>query len=482
MNDLIIALDQGNHIPLYEQICIYFKKEIQEGRLTAGMRLPSSRALAGNLAVSRSTVDLAYDQLVSEGYMESVPCKGYYVCDIQGIYDTSEMRSNLPGQKERTDLCSEEEKNKEKTGNRICDFALNGIAPGNFPYNTWRKLSKRVLTGEQDILGTLGHPCGELSFREAIGDYLYRARGVHCKPSQILVGAGNDYLLMLLCTIIGKQNKVAMENPTYSSAWHAFGHMGLERCTVTEDESGISVESLKQSGANVVYAMPSHQFPMGTVMPLKRRMELLKWARRPGHYIIEDDYDSEFRYKGKPIPSLQGFDTEGKVIYLGTFSKSIAPSIRVSYMVLPETLMDKYMNSGKPFSSTVSRTDQKILELFLKEGYYERHLNRMRSLYKNRHELLLRWLREEMGEICTCSGENAGIHLLLHMKNGMTEQQAVQKAAESGVRVYGLSEFYLKGTLPEKNNIVLLGYAPMTEETFRKGLNCVGKAWKNSAT
>lgn len=485
MNDLIISLDAKASEPLYEQICNYFRQEIQDGRLAAGKRLPSSRVLAGNLEVSRSTVDLAYDQLVSEGYIESIPCKGYYVCEIDGLY-YSIMGGKTPAVGENAEKKTNRSKIQE-SGSKDqvfdCDFALNGIAPGSFPHNIWRKLSKQVLTEAQDSLFALGDPCGELSLREAIAEYLYHARGVACLPEQILVGAGNDYLLMLLCTILGEGHMIAMENPTYKSAWHDFGHMGFVRCTAGQDELGLKVNELEETGADMVYVMPSHQFPMGTVMPLKRRLSLLKWAARGERYIIEDDYDSEFRYKGKPIPALQGYDKEEKVIYLGTFSKSIAPSIRISYMVLPKNLMKKYLEEGMPFSVTVSKADQKILELFLREGHYERHLNRMRSLYKSRHDMLLRWLKEKMGDICACFGENAGVHLLLRFTNGFTEEEAVEQAKRHGVRVYGLSEFLMEKEEQEPNlpPTVLMGYATLTEEKMRDGMQKLEKAWKESS-
>ena len=219
---------------------------------------------------------------------------------------------------------------------------------------------------------------------------------------------------MLLGTILDRNKKIIMEDPTYLTAYYDFLHMGFQVKTVGQDGSGLNVMELEHTDGEIVYVMPSHQFPMGTVMPLSRRMELLSWAgKQEGRYIIEDDYDSEFRYKGKPIPALKGFDNHDCVIYMGTFSKSLAPSIRVSYMVLPVKLMKQYQNQKHPFSVTVSRVDQKILELFLQEGYYQRHLNKMRGIYKSKHDFLLKYLKEEMAEICQVSGEYAGVHLVL---------------------------------------------------------------------
>ena len=470
MNELMIPLDTKSLTPLYQQIEEYLKQEIQEGRLVAGMRLPSSRALSANLLVSRSTIETAYDQLVAEGYIEPVAYKGYYVCEIEGMYfqKAEYTKQNNP---EKTEI-----KQRRKLQKYRYDFALNGIAPESFPTHTWKQLAKQVLNDSTEEIFAQGNPYGEDSFREAIAEYLYHARGVKCEKSQILVGAGNDYLLMVLATLFECNKKVAMENPTYLSAWYDLKHTGCSMCTVKSDEMGICIEELEKTGADVVYVMPSHQFPMGTVMPLKRRMELLRWADENQTYIIEDDYDSEFRYKGKPIPALQGFDKNERVIYIGTFSKSIAPSIRISYMALPKKLM-RYYQSRYPFAVTISKVDQKIVELFLRNGHYERHLNRMRRLYKSKHDWILRWVKEEMSEICSCFGEHAGIHLLLRFHNGISEDEAVERAISAGIRVYGLSEFFVQEK-KETEAVVLIGYATLTEEEIKEALQILSRIWK----
>lgn len=473
MNELIIPLNTKSKTPVYQQICEYIKREIQQRRLKAGEKLPSSRAFARCLSVSRSTVDLAYDQLTAEGYIDSVPCRGYYICDIAGLY--------YPGRNQNTEKKTEETARvihpKRPESVYQYDFALNGIAPDGFPHSAWKKLSRQVLSEEDDTLFQLGNPCGEQGFREAIAQYLYQARGVRCTADQIIIGAGNDYLMMLLGTILGRGRSIAMENPTYLTAYYNFLHMGYEIKTVRQDDCGIDIQSLEDTQADLVYTMPSHQFPMGMVMPLKRRMALLNWAaKREDCYIIEDDYDSEFRYKGKPIPALQGVDHSGCVIYMGTFSKSVAPSIRVSYMVLPVKLMNRYLEGKSPFSVTVSRVDQKILELFLKEGYYERHLNRMRAIYKNKHDLMVKHLRD-MEQICTFSGEHAGVHMILKFINGLTEEEAVKRAADAGIKVYGLSEYRVKPYEGPENQ-VLLGYACLEDEAIQTAMEQLKVLWK----
>lgn len=463
MKELLIPLKNRDKMPLYEQIYAFIRQEIRERRIDAGEGLPSSRALSAQLQVSRSTVELAYEQLISEGYIESVPCKGYYVCEMKELYQ-------LKLKKEEQPALSQPVKEQYRF-----DFAVNGIDPNGFPQNAWRKISRHVLQEDDGSLFQLGDSRGDQGLRSAIADYLHYARGMRANADQIIVGAGNDYLLMLLSVILGKNKKIAMENPTYRSAWQCFKNLGYEIASVSLDESGMCPETLEQSGADVAYVMPAHQFPMGMVMPMKRRLQLLAWAKqKQGRYIIEDDYDSEFRYKGKPIPALQGYDQSETVIYLGTFSKSIAPAIRISYMVLPKPLMNEYHEHAQNFSATVSRVDQKIVEVFLRDGYFERHLNKMRALYKSKHDKMLRCLKQH-SEICEVSGEHAGVHMLVWLKKGMTEEKAQQLAKEGGIRVYPLHAYTLKDDISQA---ILLGYATIPEELISEAMKCLFETWE----
>lgn len=465
LNELTINLQTKSEIPLYEQIYNYIKKDIQRGRIKSGEKLPSTRALSRHLEVSRSTVELAYEQLLSEGYVESEPCRGYFAAQIDELYQFGQETRSIakpPAVKEQQ---------------YAYDFTPNGVDLNSFPYHVWRRLSRECLLDDKAEMFRLGEPQGEYGLRSAICDYLHQARGVNCQPDQIIVGAGNDYLLMLLTTIFGREHKVALENPTYKQAYRLFKNLSYEVCTVDMDERGMEIGKLTDSNADIAFVMPSHQYPLGIVMPIKRRMSLLKWAdEQEGRYIIEDDYDSEFRYKGKPIPALQGYDSRDKVIYMGTFSKSIAPAIRMSYMVLPKPLMLLYQERSSFLNSTVSKVDQMILEKFLKEGYYERHLNKTRALYKNRHDMLLGCLKS-LQDRCEISGENAGVHLLLHFHNGMTEEELMRLAGEKGVKVYGLSEYYIE---PHQKDYatILLGYANMNEEKIKEAVQILDEVWK----
>ena len=463
MTELTISLETGSDRPLYEQIYNHIKTEILDGGLPFQERLPSTRKLAQYLQVSRSTVDMAYEQLLSEGYIESAPCRGYFVSELDGIYK---------GVAKETEEARTVEVKKE---HYRFDFSPNGVDLDSFPHNAWRKLSRVVLQDDEKELFMLGEPAGELELRSTIAAHLHQSRGVNCLPEQVVVGAGTDYLLMLLQAVFGEKRSIAMENPTYKKAYQVLENLGNSMQVIDMDRSGMNVKKLEASGAEIAYVMPSHQYPLGTVMPIKRRLELLKWADgSKERYIIEDDYDSEFRYKGKPIPALQGYDNHGKVIYIGTFSKSIAPAIRVSYLVLPEKLLRCYKERGTVFSSTVSRVDQRIVAGFLKEGYYERHLNKMRAVYKNRHDVLLEGLKEIPG--IEISGENAGVHLLVCFQNGRTEGEACALAKKAGIQVYGLSGYYVREK--EETHTVILGYANLQEEAIREAVRLLKDVWR----
>lgn len=465
MNELTINLQPKSKTPLYEQIYEYIKKDIQSGRIKSKEKLPSTRSLSRYLEVSRSTVELAYEQLLSEGYVEAVACKGYFVSQIDELYNLEPSVSKA----EKRTVSDKKE--------YAYDFTPNGVDLKSFPYNAWRKLSKECLLDDRAEMFRLGEPQGEFGLRNAICGYLHQARGVNCQPQQIIVGAGNDYLLMLLSMVLGNNHKVALENPTYKQAYLLFKNLSYEVCTVDMDDRGMEIDGLARSEADIAFVMPSHQYPLGIVMPIKRRLSLLKWANeQETRYIIEDDYDSEFRYKGKPIPALQGYDSHDKVIYTGTFSKSIAPAIRMSYMVLPKSLLEIYKEKCSFLNSTVSKVDQLILQKFIEEGYYERHLNKTRALYKNRHDILLGCLKS-LQDFCTISGENAGVHLLLKFHNGMTEEELIKKAEDKGVKVYGLSGYYVKCQY-KKQATILLGYANMNEEKIKKAVRILEEAWK----
>lgn len=469
--ELLVPLDVQAEMPLYEQIYRFIRKEIRRGNLAAGTRLPSSRLLAEHLKVSRSTVQLAYDQLLAEGYMETVPCKGCFVSQIEGLVEVPAPETGTAA-----GIGKDQDVRQETEERVLVDFSPRGIDLENFPFGVWRKLHRDTLVDDNKEMFGAGDPMGEAALREAIRVYLHSARGVSCQADQILVGAGSEYLLMLLSRVLGPDHKIAMENPTYKQACRVLSGQGYPVCPVDMDRSGMRADLLEKSGADIAYVTPSHQYPTGIVMPVKRRQELLAWACQGERWIVEDDYDSEFRYKGIPIPALQGMDQEGRVIYIGTFSKSIAPAIRVGFLVLPRRLLGAYRERAAFYASTVSRIDQNVLYQFLVQGHYERHLNRMRAIYKGKHDALLTALRS-LEDRFMIQGENAGLHVLLTSRKGTAENVLVERAGKAGVRVYGLSSYFIRQERGRYPATVVLGYANLSQEKIAEGIRLLDAAW-----
>ena len=475
-----IQLHPESDKTLYEQIYEFIKDEIRTGRLLRNEKLPSTRFLAEYLQVSRTTVDMAYEQLVSEGYLEAEARKGYFVSAFEELYAIDEMpRGELP----------EANRQSEQAAGRY-DFSPNAIDMRYFPYATWKKITKNILVDANSKMFSLGDPQGDLKLRSTICRYLLGSRGVNCEPEQIIIGAGNDYLLLLLEKILGRHVHVAMENPTYVRAYQIFRSCAYPVSFVPVDESGMRVDCLRRTDARVAYVMPSHQYPMGVSMPIGRRMELLRWASEAdGRYLIEDDYDSEFRYKGKPLPSLQASDVDGKVVYIGTFSKAIAPAIRISYMVLPYPLLERYRSECGFYSSTVSRIDQAILNEFIQDGYFERYLNKMRKQYREKHDLILNELKS-LEKTFRISGSNAGLHVVLTDRRGRTEEELARAAADADVKVYRMQDFRMKNSesnalgvgscdsgQTDEPAMLILGYGALTPEEIREGISLLKEVW-----
>lgn len=559
--ELNIRLNAEDKKPLYRQIYEYIRGEIRSGALEAGERLPSTRALASGLHVARSTAELAYSQLLSEGYIRARKNSGYYVNEIENLAELhfeehgaeaagtgKDGAGNAAagavgagtggtGHLNRLSKAGEETKQaaevpafptlsslgRQGAGDSgLIDFSLRHTEMSVFPYSTWKKITREVMVDANSEMFSHSEPSGDLTLRTTIAHYLHFSRGVRCTPEQVIVGAGNDYLLMLLRHILGEGRRVAMENPSYLRAAQIFSSFGYEICPVRMDDDGMLPGSVASSGADLVYAMPAHQFPVGCIMPVGRRASLLGWATdSPDRYIIEDDYDSEFRYRGKPIPALQSLDHAGRVIYIGTFSKAIAPAIRISYMILPPELLIRYREKCWFFSSTVSRIDQRILNEFMKNGHFERHLNRMRSLYRARHDELLAQLRP-LQDRFRILGAGTGLHLVLESRpetaariaqsiaaqgkeetgcetaariaqdkaaqdtadhtvspdSAKVEEEIVRRAAAHGVAVYAISDYLLPASTgnDDRPPAVLLGFGALDEESIREGVRRLAEA------
>ncbi|WP_078546798.1 MocR-like pyridoxine biosynthesis transcription factor PdxR [Litchfieldia alkalitelluris] len=466
MIEITFNLDYTCQEPLYIQLYKYIKQEILSGRMEPGARLPSKRKLSLHLEVSQNTIETAYEQLQAEGYVESFPRKGVYVKEVDKDVISTTNHEPSSNYIERADNDDYE-----------IDFSHGKIALDFFPFSIWRKLTVQSLFEDQSSMFLNGERQGELLLRQEIAKYLYQSRGVRCSPSQIIIGAGTQYLISLLTMIIGRDAVFSMEEPGFHRTREALKDQGVKVNPVTLDDEGLCIQELEKSTANITYVTPSHQFPMGIIMPITRRMELLKWADNDGRYIIEDDYDGEFRYKGKPIPSLQGLDNREKVIYLGTFSKSLIPSIRLSYMVLPPKLLSIYHQHFSIYKQTVSRLHQHTLWLFMKNGHWERHLNKMRTVYRRKQQTLVDAIEHHFGKNAAIIGGDSGLHLLLSVQNQMSEKELIESAMDKKVKVYPTSVYYENYDAARQQSIVLLGFGGVTEQEIHKGVQLLREAW-----
>jgi GntR family transcriptional regulator/MocR family aminotransferase len=462
MKMLSIHLERESDIPLYEQLYNYIKKEIRTGRITYGKKLPSKRKLSESLEVSQNTVEQAYDQLTAEGYLEAKPRRGYFVLAYE------DLEYVQPPKKE-------ENRREEKQQIRY-DFHPSWVDTEHFPFDVWRKYARNTIDPSHQSLILLGDPQGELVLREEIQAYIYQSRGVVCSADEIIIGAGVETLLQQLILLMGGDTTYGVEDPGFHVISRLLEHYPNKLVPLQVDENGVNVEQLQDSSVNIAYVTPSRQFPFGSVLPINKRAQLLQWAGESiDHYIIEDDYDSEFRYAGKSIPSLQSMDAFQKVIYLGTFSKSLIPSLRISYMVLPKALLENYREKLSYFQCSVSRIDQHILAQFMKDGEFEKHLNRMRNIYRRKMEITLDTLKpyQEMVEV---TGDYSGFHVVLRVRNKMTEEELVQRAKEAGLKIYPLSYYTMK---QEKvtQPIILLGFANIPENELEEAIQLLMNAW-----
>lgn len=449
---------------LYMQLYKHLVNEISTGRLKSGEKLPSKRRLAQDLQLAVNTVDTAYQMLVAEGYVLAKPKSGFFV-----------QKTDMPLAKKTIRGAATSEKTAAKQ-EYIYNFETSSIDTALFPYKTWRRIQRDIMAGSPAFLNH-GARQGDENLREAISAHLHEYRGAQCTADQIIVGAGIEYLLSLLARMFN-ESTFAVENPGYARTHRILENNGASVEFVPLDESGLSVDALEKSGASLAYVTPSHQFPAGITMPIARRTQLLSWAdNAEGRYIIEDDYDSEFRFDTKPVPCLQGLGGGERVIYISTFSKSIAPAFRIGYMVLPQSLLSRFDAQFGFYSSTVSRFEQQTLAGFMSGGYYARHLNRLRIEYRQRRDVLLKAIYSSFGRGgATVYGSHTGLHLLLQVHGKLTEQEIKAAAKQIGIHLNGLSEYYensADGCLP---STVVLGYAGMTQSDIENAVALLAKA------
>lgn len=465
---LTYHLDHHGKSPLYEQLYRAIRADIISGALKGGDRLPAKRPLAAHLRISQITVETAYGQLAAEGYIHAVPRSGYFVQQLDAL-----PRAVPPAPPAAAPAAAHEPQPR-------FDFKTNVVDTDCFPFSTWAKLSRAVLTDYDRSLLLAAAPQGVPALREQIRRYLYAFRGISTTSEQIIVGAGSEYLVTLLIQLLGRTRTYAIETPGYPKLTQIFRANDAHIAPTPLDQDGLSIDALRAGQASVAYLTPSHHFPLGIVTPAARRAALLRWADEEGdRYLIEDDYDSEFRFASRPIPALKELDHNDRVIYLNTFAKSLAPSLRIGYLVLPRRLLTAYREKFGGYASTVPAFEQYTLARFLETGSFERHINRIRNLYKARLDCLLDALdRSALHGRYTVSGSEAGLHLLLHVSNGMDEKQLIAAAAAQGVRVYGLSGYYVGTAVTCPPATVILGYAGIPSESIPEAAAALERAWR----
>ena len=441
---LTYELKKSPGVPLYEALYRAIRGDILTGNLAAGEKLPSKRALAENLEVSKITVETAYNQLLAEGYIVSREKIGYFVEDIPHRHTASPVKP-VP---------------KETPAPALVDLTANGS--GRFPFSAWSRLQREIMLdyGEKLLLPMPNRGIAEL--RQAIADHLAAFRGMKADPENILIGAGTDFLYNILVQLLGRDKVYALEEPGYDKTRHIYTAAGARCVSAPMDEMGVKPDGLTEAG--VLHISPSHHFPTGIVTPVSRRLELLDWAAEE-RWIIEDDYDSEFRFHAHPMPTMQALDRAGRVVYLNTFSKSLAPSIRISYMVLPEKLMEKFRRELSFYSCTVPSFEQYTLARFIAGGWFEKHINRMRKYYKTcRNRLIGRLENGAYAPRLTIQEKDAGLHFLVKVDTAMSEEELVAWCGQRGVKVRTLSSYY-HGPVPDQDkNCLVVNYSGLREE------------------
>ena len=448
---LTYALENRGTDTLYEYLYKQIKTDILSKKLVAGERLPSKRLLAKNLNVSTITVENAYSQLVAEGYIYSIPKSGYYVTDI-----SADLMKPLP---ERP--AKQFEKPEEKK-TYFADFASNSTVEDAFPFSIWSKLLKEVMAENSKELMSRSPSKGVYELRSAVAGYLYQFRGMDVKPEQVIIGAGTEYLYGLIIQLLGYDKCYAVEDPGYQKISRIYQAQNVCCKFVAMDENGINMEALEESGADVLHISPAHHFPTGLVTPVSRRYELLSWAsRKDNRYIIEDEYDSEFRLVGKPVPTLESIDVGEKVIYINTFSKSLSSTIRISYMVLPQKLTDEYNKIKKYTNQTASKTEQIALAKYINNGKLDVHLRKARRIYLEKSNLMLSNIKKYFGTSVKIVFNETSLYVSLIFKDKTIDDSVIKKIDDALIKTMQFNK---------AENMIVLSFSGIKDVKIESGI------------
>jgi GntR family transcriptional regulator / MocR family aminotransferase len=455
---MLPVLDSSSEKPLFEQIYLFYKNEIHSKNSKAGTRMPSLRQLAVNLGVSNNTIIRAYEQLLHEGYLVNRPRQGLYIEKLDKI-NVNESQQ-------------QKKSNENKSPKVKYNLSHTQIDRLNFPLKAWRKMSQQALDNFHNEIYNYEEAAG---LKEEIAKYLYASRGVRSTADQIIICSGTNMVATFLSMLFRESHKqLIFEDPGYKEVRSVFEKNGFSILPVPVTKKGIDLNKLPNTKSNLIYVIPSHQYPTGVVMPVQQRIKLTRWAEKTDSYIIEDDYDSEFRYRGKPIPSLQAIDQSNRVIYAGTFSKVLMPTLRVAYLVLPKNLKWK-SESMNYMAWSVSYSVQKTLALFMQQGYCDRHIRRMRKVYKTKYYETEKLFKKVMGDRIRFDVSHAGIYFILEINSNLSVTTLVEKAAQAGIRILSTEGCYL--STKKKPKSFFFGFGDLSEGEIENVIRLLKKAW-----
>ena len=487
-----IILDDNSNVPLYRQIYETIRSAILSGEFQAGRQLPASRDLAKQLSISRMTVLNAYDQLTAEGYIETKAGAGTFVA--RHLPEEFLTAPKIKRQNEESEISPRKlkfsayaktvakESSVIRRYNQITlpiPFQHGLAAVEEFPFDVWNKLTNKSYRFLKRQNFGYGEPAGFLPLREAIATHLKSVRAVNCTPEQVIVTTGAQQAFDFIGRVfIESGAEVLMENPCYFGVKQSFQTFGAKFVPVQVDAEGFNIQTVlkKNQKARLAYVTPSHQFPLGVMMTLSRRLQLLEWAKQSDAWIIEDDYDSEFRYTGRPLPSLQGLDRSGRVLYVGTFSKTVFPALRLGCLVVPEDLIEIFTSVRAVSGSQSPLADQATLAEFISEGHFSRHIRRMRRLYEERQDILVSEIKKHLVGELEVKSLIAGMHVIGWLPEGADDKQIVERAAEAGIKTASVSSHSLT---KQKRGGLILGYTAIGEKQIKSGVNKLASVLKN---
>lgn len=473
-----IVLDPCAAVALYQQLYEGLRTVILNGSLPAGTQLPATRMLARELGVSRNTVVNAFEQLSAEGYVEGKVGSGTYVSHA--------LPDMLLHSGQRTDRVSDAPAHRQlsRRGQMVATIPVSvsydqgaprAFRPGipaldAFPFDIWATLSARYWRKAGPALLGYGEAAGYRPLREAIAEYLQASRGVHCTPDQVIIVTGSQQGLDIAARVLlDVGDAVWVEEPGYAGARGALMSAGARLVPVPVDGEGLDVAAgvAACATARLAYVTPSHQYPLGVTMSLPRRLALLEWARHAGAWVLEDDYDSEYRYTSRPLPAIQGLDTERRTLYVGTLSKVLLPALRLGYVVVPEDLVAAFVNARALLDRHGPTIEQAVLAAFIREGHFARHIRRMRALYAQRQSVLIEAVTRDLRGMLDVQVAGAGMHVLGWLPAGVDDRLVSRYAADQGLEVPALSAY---GMLPQRRGGLVLGYAAIEEPQIRAGI------------